>query len=85
MSSTEPVTAPARTPMFGNCWSCRVLCGSGLIGAGGYVYMAARKGVQRGGPTSMGTVAQIVFALSIAAWGITILVDPVGKAKRKDA
>ncbi|XP_025137317.3 distal membrane-arm assembly complex protein 1 isoform X1 [Bubalus bubalis] len=28
--------SPAQAPLFNNCWSCRVLSGSGLIGAGGH-------------------------------------------------
>ncbi|VFV30190.1 Hypothetical predicted protein [Lynx pardinus] len=29
-------TSPAEAPLLNNCWSCRVLSGSGLIGAGGH-------------------------------------------------
>ncbi|XP_044612789.1 distal membrane-arm assembly complex protein 1 isoform X1 [Equus asinus] len=29
-------TSPEQAPVFNNCWSCRVLSGSGLIGAGGH-------------------------------------------------
>lgn len=50
--------------MFKNCWSCRVISGGGLILSGAYVYNAARKVMRVGGPTSMGTVAQITFAAS---------------------
>lgn len=66
---TEQVPAgPGSNPplqsskLFGGCWSCRVLCGSGLLASAGYVYMAARKTMRYGGPTSIGTVAQIAFA-----------------------
>lgn len=47
-----------------NCWSCRVISGGGLVLSGAYVFQAARKVMARGGPTSMGTVAQITFAAS---------------------
>ncbi|KAI3358505.1 hypothetical protein L3Q82_014925, partial [Scortum barcoo] len=48
-------------------------------------HRAARKVMRaaNGGPTSMGTVAQLTFAASLAAWGVVIIADPVGKAQRK--
>ncbi|XP_053302514.1 distal membrane-arm assembly complex protein 1 [Pleuronectes platessa] len=76
--------APQPGTRFRNCWSCRLVSGGGLILAGAYVFMAARSVMRRGGPTSMGTVAQITFAASLAAWGIVVIADPVGKAQRKD-
>lgn len=51
--------------------------------SGAYVFNEARKVMRRGGPTSMGTVAQITFAAGIAAWGMVIIADPVGKSHRK--
>lgn len=64
--STEQLTPVAsevtKQQLFGNCWSCRLVSGGGLLAAGVYVYMQARKTMRLGGPTSMGTVAQIVFA-----------------------
>lgn len=50
--------------LFKSCWSCRLISGGGLILAGAYVFSAARKVMRQGGPTSMGTVAQITFAAS---------------------
>uniref|UniRef100_A0A3Q2VYN1 Distal membrane-arm assembly complex protein 1-like domain-containing protein n=1 Tax=Haplochromis burtoni TaxID=8153 RepID=A0A3Q2VYN1_HAPBU len=47
--------------MFKSCWSCRLISGGGLILSGAYVFHAARKVMRQGGPTSMGTVAQITF------------------------
>lgn len=70
MSPTAEVPGEQAAPaaragqMFKSCWSCRVLSGGGLILAGAYVFSAARKVMRRGGPTSMGTVAQITFAAS---------------------
>ncbi|XP_034456220.1 distal membrane-arm assembly complex protein 1-like [Hippoglossus hippoglossus] len=77
---------PASQPgsKFRSCWSCRLVSGGGLILAGAYVFMEARNVMRRCGTTSMGTVAQITFAASLAAWGIVIVADPVGKAQRKD-
>ncbi|XP_068408690.1 distal membrane-arm assembly complex protein 1 [Eschrichtius robustus] len=75
-------TSPGEAPLFNNCWSCRVLSGSGLIGAGGYVYWAARKPMKLGYPPGPGTIAQMVFGISIACWGVVILSDPKGKAFR---
>uniref|UniRef100_A0A3B4XKB0 Distal membrane-arm assembly complex protein 1-like domain-containing protein n=1 Tax=Seriola lalandi dorsalis TaxID=1841481 RepID=A0A3B4XKB0_SERLL len=77
----DPVSKPSQ--MFKGCWSCRLISGGGLILSGAYVFMAARKVMGRGGPTSMGTVAQITFAASLAAWGIVVIADPVGKAQKK--
>ncbi|KAI3358036.1 hypothetical protein L3Q82_003054 [Scortum barcoo] len=68
---------------FRSCWSCRVLSGGGLLLSAAYVFSAARKVMRGGGPTSMGTVAQLTFAASLAAWGVVIIADPVGKAQRK--
>ncbi|OCT84123.1 distal membrane-arm assembly complex protein 1 [Xenopus laevis] len=84
MSSTENAAPPTKSPVFGQCWSCRILGGTGLIGSGAYVYSIARSTMKRGGPVGMGTVAQISFAMALLAWGVTIIVDPVGKAKRID-
>ncbi|XP_076611109.1 distal membrane-arm assembly complex protein 1-like [Chaetodon auriga] len=69
--------------MFKSCWSCRVISGGGLILSAAYVFNAARKAMRQGGPTSMGTVAQITFAASLAAWGMVVIADPVGKAQKK--
>uniref|UniRef100_A0A7N8WQB5 Distal membrane-arm assembly complex protein 1-like domain-containing protein n=1 Tax=Mastacembelus armatus TaxID=205130 RepID=A0A7N8WQB5_9TELE len=77
--------APAFKPsqVFKNCWSCRIISGGGMILSGAYVFNAARKVMRLGGPTSMGTIAQVTFAASLAAWGIVIIADPVGKSWRK--
>ncbi|KAM5260525.1 distal membrane-arm assembly complex protein 1 [Hipposideros larvatus] len=75
-------TSPEQTPVLNNCWSCRVLSGSGLIGAGGYVYWVARKPLKLGYPPGPGTIMQMVIGISIACWGIVILSDPRGKAVR---
>uniref|UniRef100_H3BEV3 Distal membrane-arm assembly complex protein 1-like domain-containing protein n=1 Tax=Latimeria chalumnae TaxID=7897 RepID=H3BEV3_LATCH len=79
----EGVESPRSRPLFNNCWGCRVLTGSGVIAAGAYVFQAARRTMRRGGPTSMGTVAQVTFAVCLASWGIVILTDPVGKFDQK--
>lgn len=87
MSTTPEVPTGGRLSKAGqtfkSCWSCRVISGGGLILAGAYVFSAARKVMRQGGPTSMGTVAQITFAASLAAWGLVVIADPVGKAQRK--
>nr|XP_043908627.1 distal membrane-arm assembly complex protein 1 [Solea senegalensis] len=82
---TGGAEAPASQPnkMFKNCWGCRILSGGGLILAGAYVFMAARRVMKRGGPTSMGTVAQVTFAASLTAWGMVVIADPVGKSHPK--
>ncbi|KAM6170104.1 distal membrane-arm assembly complex protein 1 [Rhynchocyon petersi] len=51
-----------------HCWSCRVLSGAGLIGAGGYVYWVARKPLKLGYAPSPGVILQMVIGLS-EDWG----------------
>lgn len=60
-----PAGAALSTPSqkFMGCWSCRLTSGGGLILSGAYVLHAARRVMRQGGPTSMGTAAQITFAL----------------------
>ncbi|KAK2830260.1 hypothetical protein Q5P01_018191 [Channa striata] len=69
--------------LFKSCWGCRIVSGGGLILSAAYVFNAARKVMRQGGPTSMGTVAQVTFAAGLAAWGLVIIADPVGKSHRK--
>ncbi|XP_061667939.1 distal membrane-arm assembly complex protein 1 [Syngnathoides biaculeatus] len=82
-------TARDQVPMsksmqtFKSCWSCRLIGGGGLIVSGMYVFNAARRVMRLGGPTSMGTIAQITFAAGLAAWGVVVIIDPVGKAKKE--
>ncbi|KAG9352009.1 hypothetical protein JZ751_023260 [Albula glossodonta] len=81
---TSVSPSPASKSMFGGCWGCRILAGSGLIVSAGYVYDAARRVMRRGGPTTFGTCVQLTFAVSLACWGLVVLADPVGKAKKKE-
>ncbi|XP_029470718.1 distal membrane-arm assembly complex protein 1 [Rhinatrema bivittatum] len=87
---SSPAPSASRPPssssssVFGQCWSCRLLCGSGLILAGGFVFAGARSIMARGsGPPGPGIITQLVFALGLASWGTALLMDPVGKAERK--
>lgn len=64
-------TSPEQAPVFNNCWSCRVLSGSGLIGAGGYVYWVARKPMKLGYPPGPGTITQMVIGIS-ESWGTVL-------------
>lgn len=57
----QPGANPPK-PLFGGCWSCRLLTGTGLMLSAGYVFSGARNTMKRGGPTTIGTVFQIVFA-----------------------
>ncbi|XP_045696709.1 distal membrane-arm assembly complex protein 1 isoform X2 [Phyllostomus hastatus] len=82
MDKPRTPTSAEQPPVFNNCWSCRVLSGSGLIGAGGYVYWVARKPLKLGYAPSPGTITQMVIGISIACWGVVILSDPKGKAFR---
>ncbi|XP_062064248.1 distal membrane-arm assembly complex protein 1 [Lepus europaeus] len=74
--------SPAQARLLNNCWSCRVLSGSGLIGAGLYVYWVARRPMKLGYAPGPGTITQMVIGISIASWGIVVLTDPKGKAYR---
>ncbi|NWY69016.1 DMAC1 protein, partial [Erithacus rubecula] len=56
-----PGSAPAR-PLFGGCWSCRLLSGAGLLMAAVWVYQGPRSAMKRGIPPSMGAIAQITLA-----------------------
>ncbi|NXR46012.1 DMAC1 protein, partial [Hippolais icterina] len=49
-------------PLFGGCWSCRLLSGAGLMMAAVWVYQAPRNAMKKGIPPSMGNIAQICFA-----------------------
>ncbi|NWS50160.1 DMAC1 protein, partial [Probosciger aterrimus] len=51
-------------PLFGGCWSCRLLSGTGLLLAAFWIYQGPRMRMKRGIPPSMGTIAQITFAIS---------------------
>ncbi|NXS33376.1 DMAC1 protein, partial [Pomatostomus ruficeps] len=55
-------SASAR-PLFGGCWSCRLLSGAGLLMAAIWVYQGPRNAMRKGLPPSMGAIAQITFAV----------------------
>ncbi|NXW87917.1 DMAC1 protein, partial [Alopecoenas beccarii] len=54
---------PPHRPLFGGCWSCRVLSGAGLLGAALWIYQGPRRSMRRGIPPSMATIAQITLAI----------------------
>ncbi|XP_052032632.1 distal membrane-arm assembly complex protein 1 [Apodemus sylvaticus] len=72
----------AQDPTYKNCWSCRVLSGCTLLGAGTYVYFVARRPLKQRIPPGPGTIAQMVIGISIACWGVIVLIDPKGKSYR---
>ncbi|ERE82960.1 distal membrane-arm assembly complex protein 1 [Cricetulus griseus] len=74
--------SPPQDSAFKNCWSCRLLSGSALLGSGAYVYLVARRPMKLGIPPQPGNIAQMVLGISIACWGVVILTDPKGKAYR---
>ncbi|KAK0146029.1 Distal membrane-arm assembly complex protein 1 [Merluccius polli] len=76
-------TAPESVSGFRSCWSCRLLTGGGLMAAGFYVFRAARVTMRVGAPPTIGLAAQLTFAASLAAWGVVVIADPVGKATKK--
>ncbi|NXS03868.1 DMAC1 protein, partial [Oxylabes madagascariensis] len=60
-ASPGPGPASPR-PLFGGCWSCRLLSGAGLLAAAVWVYQGPRSSMKKGIPPSMGAIAQICFA-----------------------
>ncbi|NXM95458.1 DMAC1 protein, partial [Sylvia borin] len=61
VSEPGPGSASPR-PLFGGCWSCRLLSGAGLMMAALWVYQGPRNSMKKGIPPSMGAIAQICFA-----------------------
>uniref|UniRef100_A0A8C2V7E7 Distal membrane arm assembly component 1 n=1 Tax=Chinchilla lanigera TaxID=34839 RepID=A0A8C2V7E7_CHILA len=80
--ASEAPSSPAQTPLFKNCWSCRLLSGTGLLGAGAYVYLVARRPMKLGYAPGPWAIAKMTIGISIACWGIVILTDPKGKGYR---
>ncbi|NXD32138.1 DMAC1 protein, partial [Spelaeornis formosus] len=60
-AAAGPVSGSPR-PLFGGCWSCRLLSGAGLLMAAVWVYERPRSIMRQGIPPSMGAIAQIAFA-----------------------
>ncbi|NWW41846.1 DMAC1 protein, partial [Panurus biarmicus] len=56
-----PASASPR-PLFGGCWSCRLLSGAGLLMAALWVYQGPRSAMRKGISPSTGAIAQICFA-----------------------
>ncbi|NXP43258.1 DMAC1 protein, partial [Leiothrix lutea] len=61
VSVSGPGSASPR-PLFGGCWSCRLLSGAGLLMAAVWVYQGPRSAMKKGIPPSMGTIAQLCFS-----------------------
>ncbi|KAK7832408.1 hypothetical protein U0070_011856 [Myodes glareolus] len=59
-----------------DCWSCRLLSGSALFGAGVYVYLLGQRPMKRGLPVQPGSIAQMVVGVCIACFGVVVLADP---------
>ncbi|NXY91006.1 DMAC1 protein, partial [Alcedo cyanopectus] len=60
-----PVQAPEKPrPLFGGCWSCRILSGTGLLLAALWIYSGPRRIMKRGIAPNMAQIAQITFAIS---------------------
>ncbi|NXL10847.1 DMAC1 protein, partial [Mesembrinibis cayennensis] len=62
--ASSPASSPAPAPLFGGCWSCRLLSGAGLLLAALWIYQGPRQSLKRGVPPSMAAIAQITFAIS---------------------
>ncbi|XP_023421812.2 distal membrane-arm assembly complex protein 1 [Cavia porcellus] len=81
--ASEVPLSPVQTPLLlKSCWSCRLLSGFGLIGAGAYVYLVARRPLKLGYAPGPGTIAKMTIGICIGCWGIIILTDPKGKGYR---
>ncbi|NWW68166.1 DMAC1 protein, partial [Ifrita kowaldi] len=61
VSVPGPGSASPR-PLFGGCWSCRLLSGAGLLMAAIWIYQGPRSTMKKGVPPSMGAIAQMIFA-----------------------
>ncbi|NWH83143.1 DMAC1 protein, partial [Piaya cayana] len=51
-------------PLFGGCWSCRLVCGAGLLAAALWLYQGPRRSMKAGIAPNMAAVAQITLAVS---------------------
>ncbi|XP_070622573.1 distal membrane-arm assembly complex protein 1 [Erythrolamprus reginae] len=69
--------APPQKSFFWSCFSCRVLTSSGLVAAGLWVHMGARKSLRQRTPGSFFDVFRLVLAVGLYSWAIVIVVDPV--------
>ncbi|XP_072514471.1 uncharacterized protein [Salminus brasiliensis] len=78
-----PAAVSASPAQSESCWSCRLLSGSALLFSAGFVLQAARRTGRQGGSGSVGAAAQILFAAGLAAWGLVVITDPVGKSTKK--
>ncbi|NXJ58764.1 DMAC1 protein, partial [Spizaetus tyrannus] len=58
-----PLPPAKPPPLFGGCWSCRLLSGAGLLLAALWIYQGPRRSMKRGVPPSMAAIAQITFAI----------------------
>ncbi|XP_043106659.1 distal membrane-arm assembly complex protein 1-like [Puntigrus tetrazona] len=80
---SSPVTPQAtKKALLGDCWSCRILSGLGLLASAAYVGMHGRRAMSPGGPPSLGIAVQFTFAAGLAAWGIVVITDPVGRCTK---
>ncbi|NXT31249.1 DMAC1 protein, partial [Pelecanoides urinatrix] len=65
MQPSPEAAAPVKPrPLFGGCWSCRLLSGAGLLLAALWIYQGPRQSMKRGIPPSMAAIVQITFAIS---------------------
>lgn len=78
-SLTSGAMAADQRSLLARCWSCRFLGGTALLVAAAWIYRRPRALIRSGLTPGMGDVAQITFAICVGAWGVVILVDPVGK------
>lgn len=78
-SLTSGAMAADQRSLLARCWSCRFLGGTALLAAAAWIYRRPRALIRSGLTPGMGDVAQITFAICVGAWGVVILVDPVGK------
>nr|XP_056708263.1 distal membrane-arm assembly complex protein 1 [Euleptes europaea] len=81
--SMEAAPPAPHKPLFGSCWACRLLSGMALIGSSVWVYLGPRRVMQQRIPPNMWHITQLAFAIGLFSWGAVVIVDPVGKQKRK--
>ncbi|XP_054858040.1 distal membrane-arm assembly complex protein 1 [Eublepharis macularius] len=84
-SKPSEVGPPApHKPLFGDCWSCRLLSGLGLMAASVWVFMGPRRVMRQRIPPNMWHITQMTFAVGLFAWGAVVIADPVGRQIRKE-
>ncbi|XP_026546044.1 distal membrane-arm assembly complex protein 1 [Notechis scutatus] len=69
--------ATPQKSFFWSCFSCRILTGSGLAGAGLWVHLGVRRSLPHSSPGNLYNIIRLVLAVGLYSAAIVIIVDPV--------